>query len=333
MGEATADQLPVDASADARAHRGPPSSGRSPRQLAWSRLRRDRVAIASAAVLTLFVAVALLADVIAALYGHDKDTTFPELLDVYGYPLGVNGGMSGEHWLGIEPIIGRDVLLQVVYGTRTSLGIAVVAATVATMIGAVVGAVAGYLGGRVDAGVLWCIDVLLAFPFIVFALAAVPIVNTLVTGTPVLSPAVGTRIATLICVLIVFGWMGTARIVRGQVLSLRERQFVDAARVAGGGARHIVFRELLPNLWGPIIVTFSLAVPGYVTAGAALSFLNIGVTEPVPDLGRMIFYSVPYARTDWTYAFFPGVTLFLIVLAANLLGDSLRDALDPKAIR
>jgi peptide/nickel transport system permease protein len=134
-------------------------------------------------------------------------------------------------------------------------------------------------------------------------------------------------------VLVVFGWMSTARLVRGQVLSLREREFVDAARAAGAGTWHIVFRQLLPNLWAPILVTFSLAVPQYVTAEAALSFLGIGVTEPVPDWGRMIFQSTSFVSADPFYTFFPGFALFGLVLAFNLFGDSLRDALDPRSAR
>lgn len=308
-------------------------AGRSPGQLAWARLRRDRVAIASAAVLSLFVLLALFADVIAAAYGQDKDAVFPQLLDDYGFPLGLSGGISTEHWFGVEPGVGRDVFLQLVYGARTSLGIAVLGAGLATALGVVIGIVAGYLGGMVDAVLTWLLDLFLAFPFIIFALAAVPIVNTMVTGSPQLSPGVLPRIVTLVIVLVAFGWMGTARLVRGQVLSLRERQYVDAARVSGAGLSHIVFRELLPNLWGPILVTFSLAVPAYIQAEAALSFLNIGVTEPVPDWGRMAFYSIPYARSDWTFTFFPGAALLLVVLAANLLGDSVRDALDPRGAR
>jgi peptide/nickel transport system permease protein len=306
---------------------------RSPGQLVWARLRRDRVAIASAAVLGVFALVAIFADLIAAVYGHDKDAVFPQLLDDFGFPLGRGGGISAEHWFGVEPGVGRDVFIQLVYGARTSLGIAVLGAGLATALGVVIGIVAGYLGGRVDTVMNWFIDLFLAFPFIIFALAAVPIANTMITGSPQLSPGVLPRIVTLVVVLVAFGWMGTARLVRGQVLSLRERQYVDAARVSGAGLRHIMFRELLPNLWGPILVTFSMAVPAYIQAEAALSFLNIGVTEPVPDWGRMIFYSIPYARSDWTFTFFPGAALFLVVLAANLLGDSLRDALDPRASR
>jgi peptide/nickel transport system permease protein len=305
---------------------------RTPGQLAWSRLRHDKVAIISAIALALVATVALYADVIAAVYGHDKDTVFPELLDDFGFPLGLSGGISAEHWLGVEPGVGRDVFLQLVYGARTSLGIAVLGAGLATALGVVMGLAAGYLGGLVDSAIVWFVDLFLAFPFIIFALAAVPIVNTMITGSPQLSPSAPVRIVTVVAVLVMFGWMGTARLVRGQVLSLRERAYVDAARVAGAGRWYIMSRELMPNLWGPIIVTFSMTVPAYIQAEAALSFLGIGVTEPVPDWGRMIFHSVPYARSDWTFFLFPGTALFVVVLAANLLGDALRDALDPKAV-
>ncbi len=281
----------------------------------------------------MFACVAVFADLISALYGIDKDDTFTHLLDDYGFPLGVSGGMSAEHWFGIEPGVGRDVFIQLVYGTRTSLGIAGVSALLAVVLGTVVGMVAGYLGGWIDAFLTWLIDLFLAFPFVILALAAVPIINVTITGSAQLSPDPSVRIVALVIVLVAFGWMGTARLVRGQVLSLREREFVDAARVAGAGVGSILFRELLPNLWSPILVTLSMSLPAFIQAEAALSFLNIGVTEPVPDWGRMIFYSVPYARSDPAFTFFPGATLFALVLASNLVGDAVRDALDPRIAR
>jgi peptide/nickel transport system permease protein len=314
--------------------------GRSPGQLAWMRLKQDRVAVVSAVVLALFAATAVFADLIVKIYGLltgqpglSAGHQFPELLDSLGYPLGYLGGITGKHWLGLEPGIGRDILIRLVYGARTSLGIAVVAAVLSTTLGVIIGVVSGYVGGKVDAVVTWITDVMLSFPFVIFALAAIPIVNTMVTGSVQLSPGVGVRIATLVGVLVLFGWMSTARLVRGQVLSLREREFVEAARAAGAGTGHMVFRQLLPNLSAPILITFSLALPQYVTAEAALSFLNIGVTEPVPDWGRMIFDSASYLQADPAYTVFPGLSLFVLVLAFNLFGDSLRDALDPKAAR
>ena len=314
--------------------------GRSPGQLAWMRLKQDRVAVVSAVVLAFFAFVAVFAGLITKVYGALTGQSglavgdqFPNLLDQLGYPLGYLGGITSKHWLGLEPGLGRDILVQLVYGARTSLGIAVAASVIATALGVVIGIVSGYLGGRLDAVVSWITDVMLSFPFVIFALAAIPIVNTMVTGSTQLSPGVGVRIATLIGVLVLFGWMSTSRLVRGQVLSLREREFVEAARAAGARTPHMVFRQLLPNLWAPILITFSLALPQYVTAEAALSFLNIGVTEPVPDWGRMIFDSASYLQADPAYTTFPGLAIFVLVLAFNLFGDSLRDALDPKATR
>jgi peptide/nickel transport system permease protein len=307
--------------------------GRSPGQLAWMRLKRDKVALVSAVVLLGFAFVAVFADVISKVYGVSKDDTFPDQIDSLGVPLGYLGGISREHWFGLEPQIGRDVFIQLIYGARTSLGIAVTAAVLSTGVGIVLGTVSGFLGGWVDTSISWIVDLFLAFPFIIFALAAIPIINTLITGSVQEQPSVSSRIAVLIGVLVVFGWMSTARLVRGQVLSMREREFVDAARAAGAGTAHMVFRQLLPNLWAPILVTFSLAVPQYVTIEAALSFLNIGVTEPVPDWGRMIFDSINWIQADPMYTFFPGMAIFLLVLAFNLFGDSLRDALDPKSGR
>lgn len=314
--------------------------GRSPGQLAWMRLRSDRVAVASAIVLALFILNALLADVVVWAYGMitgqpglGPRDQFPDLLDGIGYPLGYFGGITGKHWLGLEPGLGRDVLIQLVYGARTSLGIAAVAAALSTSLGVFIGLVSGYVGGRVDTLVSWVIDVMLSFPFVIFALAAIPIVNTMVTGSVQISPGVGVRIATLVGVLVMFGWMSTARLVRGQVLSLREREFVEAARAAGAGTWHMIRHQLLPNIWAPILITFSLSLPAYVTAEAALSFLGIGVTEPVPDWGRMIFDSAQYVQADPAYTAFPGLAIFILVLAFNLFGDSLRDAFDPKAAR
>jgi peptide/nickel transport system permease protein len=287
-----------------------------------------------------FVAIALFADLIVLAYGAvtgqpgiEASDQFSQLLDGIGYPLGYLGGVSAEHWLGVEPGLGRDIFVQLVYGARTSLGIAVVASVLSTALGVVVGMFAGYVGGKLDATVSWMTDVMFAFPFVIFALAAIPIVNTMATGSVMLSPTAGVRIATLVGVLVLFGWMSTARLVRGQVLSLREREFVEAARAAGAGTGHMVFRQLLPNLWAPILITLSLLLPQFVAAEAALSFLNIGVTEPVPDWGRMIFDSAQYIQADPAYAMFPALALFVLVLAFNLFGDSLRDALDPKETR
>ncbi|ROT32181.1 ABC transporter permease [Micromonospora sp. HM5-17] len=305
--------------------------GRSPGQLAWLRLRRDKVALVSGGVLIFFILVAAAAPLVEKLYGKGPQERFPELLDRNGFPLGY-AGVSGEHWFGIQPGNGRDIFIQVVYGLRTSLMIAFTAAVLTIALGVVVGIVAGYVGGWVDAVITWIIDLALAFPFYIFCFAFVPLaVNQFYGPRDEVSPWF--RPGLLVLIFVMFNWTTSARLVRGQVLSLREREFVEAARASGAGLGHILFRQLLPNLWAPILVTFSLNVPALITAEAALSFLGIGVLEPTPDLGRLINDSIRYLRDVPSFTIVGGTTLFLLVLAFNLFGDSLRDALDPKSSR
>lgn len=306
--------------------------GRSPGQLAWARLRRDRTAMISGTAMVVFLAFALAAPIVERVYGIGPYEQFQGQLDSFGMPLGYSGGISAEHWFGLEPRLGRDIFIRLVYGMRTSLFIAFAAATVTSVIGIVAGIVAGYLGGWIDTVIGWLTDFALALPFLIVALAVVPTMELRFYGPREEVPP-AFRVAVLIGIFAAFGWTSTARLVRGQVISLREREFVDAARASGAGLGHMLFRQLLPNIWAPILVTYSLAVPAYVTAEAALSFLNIGIVEPTPDFGRMIFDSIAYLQTDAAYVFFPGITIFALVLAFNLFGDSLRDALDPKSSR
>jgi len=307
-------------------------AGRSPAQLTWVRLRRDRTGTVSGIILAALLVIALAAPLIELLYGVGPQEQFQGALDGYGMPLGYAGGVSRAHWFGLEPGLGRDIFIRLVYGMRTSLSIAFAAATITSAIGVAAGVLAGYLGGWMDAVIGWLIDFALAMPFLIVALAVVPTVALRFYGPRDAIPA-GFQAAVLIAVFAAFGWAGSARLVRGQVISLREREFVDAARVSGAGLGHILFRELLPNLWAPILVSFSLAVPTYITAEAALSFLGIGILEPIPDFGRMIERSLGYLQTDPAYVLFPGVTIFLVVIAFNLFGDALRDALDPRSSR
>jgi peptide/nickel transport system permease protein len=318
--------------------------GRSPGQLAWMRLRRDKVAMTAMWVLVFFLVVAVFADVIRMLYGYptmnDARQGASDLLDGTGIPLGYLGGVDFTsnnasnhiHIFGVEPTLGRDLFIQIIYGIRTSLLISFVSVTIATTFGVIVGIAAGYLGGWFDSIVNWVIDYMLAFPFFLFALAVIPVVNTHLHGDNG-SPSATQRVFTIIVIFSAFAWMGTARLVRGQVLSLREREYVDAAKAAGARLPHMLFRQLLPNLWAPILVTYSLGVPLTITAEGALSFINIGVVEPTPDLGRLIFNSQDWLRADLPYLLIPGVTIFILVLAFNLFGDALRDSLDPKSSR
>jgi peptide/nickel transport system permease protein len=314
--------------------------GRSPGQLAWARLKRDRVARSSFVVLVIFVLIAIFADVIEWAVGGDVQHGNPDLLDSSGLPLGYFGGIdwttnnpSGQiHLLGVTPNEGQDLFLQLVFGVRTSLIVAVLATVVAAILGVVVGVVAGYVGGWIDQALTWLTDYFLAFPFLLMAIAVIPVVNThLADATGDVSAPM--RIGTIIVVFALFAWMGTARLVRGQVVSLREREYVDAARAAGAKGGHIMFKQILPNLWAPILVTFCLALPATVTAEAALSFLGIGVQHPTPDWGWTINDSTNYMRSDWPYLVIPGLSILALVLAFNLFGDALRDALDPKSSR
>lgn len=314
--------------------------GRSPGQLAWARLKRDRLARSSFIVLVIFVLVGIFADVIQWAVGGEVKRGYPDLLDTSGLPLGYFGGIdwttnnkSGMvHLLGVTPNEGNDLFLQLVYGVRTSLIVALSATVVAAFLGVIIGTMAGYFGGWLDQVLSWLTDYFLAFPFLLMAIAVIPVINThLADATGDVSPA--KRIGTIIVVFAFFAWMGTARLVRGQVISLREREYVDAARAAGAKGGHIMFKQILPNLWAPILVTFCLALPATVTAEAALSFLGIGVQHPTPDWGWTINDSIRYMRSDQFYLIIPGLSILALVLAFNLFGDALRDALDPKSSR
>ncbi len=314
--------------------------GKSPGQLAWHRLKQDRTARSTIWVLGFFVFIAVFADVIEWIYGIGPTVNSPDLLDTTGQPLGYLGGIdfttdnpSGHiHILGVMPATGWDVFMQFVYGARTSLIIALLATVISVIIGIFIGTLAGYFGGWIDQALSWFTDYMLAFPFVLMAIAVIPILNTRLedeTGYV----TVYERVATIIVVFSLFGWMYTARLVRGQVISLREREYVEAARAAGANSWHIMFRQILPNLWAPILVTFSLSLPATVTAEAALSFLGIGVQQPTPDWGRMINDSLLYMRSDFMYLVIPGVSIWALVLSFNLFSDALRDALDPKSSR
>ncbi|GLZ81087.1 peptide ABC transporter permease [Actinorhabdospora filicis] len=308
--------------------------GLSPGKLAWRRLKRDKVAFWSFVTVVVMFVVAYGAPLISLLYGKDYTTMNSDLLDAYGRPLGYLNGVSGEHWLGIQIGTGRDVFMQMIYGMRTSMTISFVSAVGAIFFGVVVGIIAGYFGGWIDAIISWFIDFMLSFPFLIFAMAAVPIFANVVVGEAKEVPG-WINASFLIMVFLIFGWTGTARLVRGQVIGLREREFVEAARASGAGPMHIIFRQLLPNVWAPILVSFSMAVPAFIAAEAALSFLGIGVLEPTPDLGRLVGQAVATMQLDgmWMYLLVTGGAVFLLVLAFNLFGDALRDALDPKSSR
>jgi peptide/nickel transport system permease protein len=289
--------------------------------------------VASIVVLAIIVAIALLAPLIARLFGVTPDDFNPKTIDnAGGLPIGWGGGISKEHLLGVEPGTGRDIFARLLYGTRISLLIALSATTITVVLGVSIGIIAGYSRGWLDTALGRLMDVVLAFPLILILLALSNVLTQRLQTTFHLGelPA---RVLYLILVLSFFGWPYLARIVRGQVLSLREREFVESAVSMGAGTPRILFREILPNLWAPILVYSTLLLPTYIAAEATLSFLGVGLVPPTPSWGAMLADSVRYFRVDPAFLFIPGLYLFIVVLAFNLLGDAVRDALDPRAGR
>ncbi|GAA2515674.1 ABC transporter permease [Streptomyces longisporus] len=312
--------------------------GRSPGQLMWIRFKRDRTGVISAFVVLFFFVIAAAAPLIAKLYGKNPYTIYadvrPELFDSAGVPVQPNGGISSEFWFGLEPGNGYDVFTKLIYGIRTSLMISV-AVTVATVLtGILLGIAAGYLGGRTDYWIGRVIDFLLAFPSQLFFIASMPVVVSLFVSPRDETPTY-VRVVALILVQWFLGWMSLARILRGTTLALREREFIEAAKVSGASPWRIIRRELLPNVVTPILVQATYMLPAFVTAEAGLSFLGVGIVEPTPDWGQMFSKASTelVLQNDITYMIFPGVSMVIFVVAFNLLGDSVRDAFDPRAAR
>lgn len=308
-------------------------TSKSPGRLARERFMKDKLSMASLVVVVLFFLAALMAPLLVWLDVIDPFTTNQDLLNEYQLPADAWGGISSEHWLGIEPGLGRDTLSRVWYGITFSLVIALLATAVAVVIGVTLGIVSGASGGWVDAVIGRVIDLTLAFPqtLMLLALSSVAIAFLVeVVGVPSGNPAAAVYV---VVVLGLFGWTGIARIVRGQVLTLREREFVAAAQMMGASKFRIYFREILPNLWAPILVTFTLIMPAFVSAEAALAYLGVSITPPTPTLGNVLFDSLGYAQNAFIYFFVPAFLIATIVVSFNLLGDGLRDALDPKGHR
>lgn len=309
-------------------------AGRSLTQITWNRLRRDKVAVVSLCTVLFYVAVAALAPLITRLVGVDPyefDQSPDVISDAGGLPVGGFGGISLDHPLGVEPLTGRDLFARLLYGARTSLLIAFMATALTTTIGVTVGIIAGYSRGFLDTLLGRIMDLTLAFPVLLILLAmSRPLVQRLEAAGLPDNPA---RVTYIILVLSLFGWPALARIVRGQVLSLREREFVESAVSMGAGTPRILFREILPNLWAPILVYATLALPLFIASEAALSFLGVGLLPPAPQFGAMLAESVRYSEYVPTYLFIPGTALFILVLSFNLFGDAVRDALDPRAGR
>jgi peptide/nickel transport system permease protein len=300
-------------------------AARSPLQLFWRRFRQDRVALVSLAFIAFLVVLAIGAPLVVGVLGLPGPAVQnPNLTDSFGSPL----GPSWAHPFGVDQL-GQDVMSRVIYGTRVSLEVGIVGTAIAAFIGVVLGVLAGFYRGWMDTLLSRTVDVVLSIPILLLGLGigAACAVRGCLGGT--IQPGVG----VIIFLIALVNWTYIFRIVRGLVLSLREREFVEASRALGASNARIMFREILPNLVAPIIVYCSLLIPLNILIEASLSFLGVGVRPPTSSWGQMIAAATPIFNTAWWYMTFPGLALLFTVLAFNLLGDGLRDALNPRAMR
>jgi peptide/nickel transport system permease protein len=299
--------------------------GRSLGQIAWLRLRRDKVAMAGGIIVIFLILVAIFGPFLV----QNPDAYHANLINpTFSRPNGPFGGISLAHPFGVEPVTGRDMLARIVVGARYSLLIGFLATALAVVIGVLMGIVAGYFGGWIDSLIARTMDVFLAFPLLVFAIALVGVIPQTAFGLS----GDTLRVTLLIFIIGFFAWPYMGRIIRGQTISLREREFVDAARSLGARRSRILFRELLPNLVGPILVYSTLLIPTNILFEAALDYLGVGLIPPTPSWGGMLSDAVSqgFYQVDPMYMIIPGLAIFITVMAFNLFGDGLRDALDPR---
>jgi peptide/nickel transport system permease protein len=288
--------------------------GKSPWRLGFERLRRDRAAMISLGIIVAIVLIAIFAPVIAAIVGHGPNQQFsaPIGQTAEGQPV----GPSTTFWMGTDTV-GRDVLVRIAYGARISLIVGLVATVVTVTIGAIVGLASAFFGGFTDSVLARLMDWLLAVPFLLLAISLVSVI--------------GPGLSVLIIVIGFLGWASVGRIVRGQVLSIREKEYVEAARSLGAGPWRIMFIDILPNVIAPIIVYTSLLIPVTIVAEASLSYLGVGIPAPTADWGQMIADSQSvYQYGAWWYLVFPSLALLITTLAFNIFGDGVRDAFDPR---
>jgi peptide/nickel transport system permease protein len=301
-------------------------AARSPMQLFWRRFRRDRVAMTALAFIVVLIIVAIAAPLIIKAFNlHPLNAPATDELDLFGQPVGPNAA----HPFGVDDL-GRDILARVLYGARISLEVAFISTGLAVFFGVLLGTLAGFFGGWLDTLLARTMDVFLAFPIL---LLAIGLSAACTLGDGCLGGWITPGRSTLIIVIALSTWPYIGRIIRGQVLSLREKEFVDAARSLGASNSRIMRREVLPNLVAPIIVYSSLILPTNVLYEAALSFLGVGVQPPTASWGQMIATAAPIFDSAWWFMLFPGIALVLTVLAFNLVGDGLQDALDPRGTK
>ena len=296
---------------------------RSPGQLFWRRFRRDKVAMLALGFIVALIFMAFFAPVITSVAGTpDPQVQNSNALDLFGSPT----GPSGEHPFGVDRI-GRDVFSRTVYGARVSLEVALISTGIAVIIGTIVGLFAGFYRGWTDTVLSRLTDVVLAFPILLLGLGLAAACSG---AQGCFGGLIQPGLPVVIMVIAIINWTYIARIVRGQVLSLREKEFVEAARSLGASNGRIIARDILPNLVAPLIVYSSLLIPANILLEAALSFLGVGVAAGTPSWGAMINEATSLFPDAWWFMLFPGLALLLTVLAFNLVGDGLQDALDPR---
>ncbi len=309
--------------------------GRSLFQIAFAQLRKDKIALTGGVVALLIVLIAIFAGPITKIYGQTPTHQYGDnqnLIDPSTLmPTGSFGGIRPAHLLGLSPVTGNDVLAQLIYGARTSLIISVLATTLSLVLGVSLGLIAGYYRGWQDGVIARVMDTLLAFPTLLFSIALLTVFSIVPSFLGMSGQVL--RFAVIIFVLGFFGFPYIGRIVRGQVLSIREKEFVDASRSLGASNYRIITREIFPNVLGPILVYATLTIPNYMLGEAGLSYLGVGVLPPTVSWGQMLSDAGNYFQVDPAYLFCPGLAIFISVMAFNLFGDGLRDALDPKSTR
>jgi peptide/nickel transport system permease protein len=308
----------------------PEAEGRVAARTSWqlfkARFRQDKAAMAGAVMLAILVFLALTAPLWARLVGHGPNELFAD--EMLTPDIGLPKGPNKDFWFGGDKV-GRDVFVRTLYGARTSLTVAIVATGVAAIVGIILGMIAGYRGGRTDTFISRLVDIVLSMPLLLIAIGMATVCS--VSSNGCLGGLLQPGLTLVIGIIALFTWPNMARLVRGQALTLREREFVEAARSLGARGPRIMFRELLPNLVAPIVVYATLLVPANILFEAALSFLGVGVPQSTPSWGRMLAdaSSGQIFTVAWWMMLFPGLFLIATTLSFNLVGDGLRDALGP----
>lgn len=270
---------------------------------AMMRLRKNRSAMVCLAIIVIFIFIALAADWIAPYDPYEID-----LKNILAEP-------SAEHWMGTDEQ-GRDIFSRILFGTRISLAVGLVSQVISTALGVVLGSIAGYYGGKIDMLISRMMEIFSAFPDLLFAIGIMFVL--------------GPGIINIFIALGILGWVGTARLVRSQVLQIKEMEYVAAAKSSGATSFWLITRHMIPNCVSTIIILITMGIPGAIMSEASLSFLGLGVHPPTASWGSMINTGRIYILSDPTYSVFPGIAIIILVLAFNIFGDGLRDALDPR---